>query len=91
MKTYRVLLLDDDRDYYILIKHILNQAQKNMYALDFVSTCDEASQRLAQSTYDIILIDYFLNHETGTEMLKKLDWETVAEHRQRSGLIQLKK
>ncbi len=67
----RILLIDDDRvDRMAVQRHI--KACALPFDLTQVGSCTEGAQRLAESTYDAVLLDYLLGDGTGLELLPQL-------------------
>ncbi len=59
-KRIGVLLIDDDPTEYEIIQYKLKKVESHDVAVDFVSTLDDGLQKLAERSYDIILIDNML-------------------------------
>jgi PAS domain S-box-containing protein len=72
MKTYKVLLVDDDEDDYILTKDIFNEIpQRERYKLSWINNYEEAINAMLKSHYDIYLVDYRLGKHTGIDLLNE--------------------
>ncbi|MBK0381957.1 response regulator [Pedobacter sp. SD-b] len=72
MKTYKVLLVDDDEDDYILTKDIFNEIpQRENYKLSWINNYEEAINAMLKSHYDIYLVDYRLGKHTGIDLLNE--------------------
>lgn len=69
-KPVNVLLVDDDKDDYVLTRDMLSEISNASYKLDWVTTYDEALAALNQSGHDICLLDYRLGQYTGLELLR---------------------
>ncbi len=80
----RVLLIDDDEDYYVLIRALLYDIVDQSYDLDWESAYDEALKALQQTAYDVCLLDYQLGGRNGLEIL-----EAVHESGDRTPMIML--
>src|SRR5512139_2169041 len=80
----RVLLVDDDEDYYVLTRALLSDVEDRTYELDWKVSYDEALAALQQATYDVCLLDYQLGGRNGLEVL-----EAVRERGDRTPLIML--
>ncbi len=65
----RVLLVDDDEDYYVLTRALLSDIEDQSYELDWKLTYDEALAALQQASYDVCLLDYQLGGRNGLEIL----------------------
>ncbi len=59
-KAIDVLLIDDDPTEYEIIQYKLKKVDSHDVAVDFVSTLDAGLEKLAERSYDIILIDNLL-------------------------------
>jgi signal transduction histidine kinase len=66
----RVLLIDDDEDYYILTRDLLREAGEREYRLTWASNYDDGLAALASNAHDVALLDYNLGAHTGLELLK---------------------
>jgi two-component system, sensor histidine kinase and response regulator len=67
--TVRVLLVDDDEEDYLIIKHLFGLMKTITCELEWVSTSDEASRRIADRDHDAYLIDYRIDGQTGLDIL----------------------
>ncbi len=67
----RVLLIDDDRDYYILIGHLLSKIKDSHYNLQWVSTFDASLDAIKYGEHDVVLLDYHLGSHSGVDILRK--------------------
>lgn len=65
-----VLLIDDDEDDYLIIKHVFSRIPETPYALSWCSSYHEAKKRIAAHEADIYLIDYRLGEYSGLDLLK---------------------
>ena len=72
LTVYRVLLIDDDEDDYIITRDYLAEAEQVVFQLNWVDTYEEglaAIQRKNQ--HDAYLLDYRLGNGNGLEFLKE--------------------
>jgi two-component system, cell cycle sensor histidine kinase and response regulator CckA len=67
----KVLLVDDDEDYYVLIRDWLNEAKDAKFQLAWVSTYSAAITEIVQQRHDIYLLDYRLGSRNGLELLRE--------------------
>lgn len=67
----KVLLVDDDEDYYLLIGDWLNEARDTNFQLEWVSTYSAAITAIAQQRHDVYLFDYHLGIRNGLELLRE--------------------
>lgn len=65
----RILLVDDDEDSIIIMRHELDSGR---YDIDWCANTDTARAMLASEEFDIILLDYRLGADDGLEFLKEL-------------------
>lgn len=69
-KEIAVLLVDDDEDDYLIVKHAISQIPDSPFRLDWCSSYEEAKQCIAEGVYDIYLIDYHLGEFNGLDLLR---------------------
>jgi signal transduction histidine kinase len=65
----QVLLVDDDQDYYILIRDSLSEVANQSYHLDWAPNYHRAVEFLTANRYDVCLLDYHLGEYTGIDVL----------------------
>jgi signal transduction histidine kinase len=68
-RPVRVLLVDDDRDDYLLTRDLLDEIPGNGYTLDWVSDYEAAVAALDRCDHDVALVDYLLGARTGLDLL----------------------
>lgn len=78
-KPITVLLIDDDEDDYLIIKHIFSRIPESPFELEWCSSYDSAKQRIDERAHDIYLIDFYLGEHNGLELLKYAKPQTRAE------------
>lgn len=69
-KPVNVLLVDDDHDDYLLMKHTFSKIENSPFILEWSSSFDEAKSLIDADTHDIYLIDYLLGEQTGLDLLR---------------------
>ena len=74
-RSFRVLMVDDDEDDYILTRSVLAEVDGSHYDMEWVSDLDAGFSNLDSGDYDIILMDYFFGGRTGVEIMR----EAIAE------------
>ncbi|MDH3228209.1 MAG: ATP-binding protein [Alphaproteobacteria bacterium] len=74
-RSFRVLMVDDDEDDYILTRSVLAEVEGSHYDLQWVSDLEAGFANLDSGDYDIILMDYYFGGRTGVEILR----EAIAE------------
>lgn len=67
-----ILLVDDDEDYHIIIRDLLSDSGPPGYRLDWAADFDSALARLAQTHFDLYLLDYQLGAHNGIELLRRI-------------------
>ncbi|NUO09934.1 MAG: EAL domain-containing protein [Candidatus Brocadia sp.] len=67
----RILLVDDDKDDYIIARDILSEIERVKYDLHWESTYKNALRVLSENQFDICLFDYRLGEKTGLELLRE--------------------
>jgi DNA-binding response OmpR family regulator len=68
---WRILLVDDDEDDYIITEDILSEIEEDSFDLDWVATYEAALEAMARNQHDLYLIDYHLGANNGLELLRK--------------------
>jgi PAS domain S-box-containing protein len=69
--TIRVLLIDDDRDDFYLIRDLLSQISLQRYELEWLADFDAALEALVRGPFDVCLLDYRLGPKSGFDLLKE--------------------
>lgn len=69
MRNLNILVVDDEEDIREMLLMVLENAGMNAMA---VATAEEAQQSLAQSTVDLLVLDWMLPGISGIEMAKRL-------------------
>lgn len=67
--TYRVLLIDDDEDDFLIVRSLLVGIPHVNFELDWVSDFAKAEQAIADAAHDVYLVDYRLGLHTGMDLL----------------------
>ena len=67
----RVLLVDDDRDDYLLTRELLEEIPGGGFQFDWVSTYDDGLEAIRRCEHDVYLIDYRLGAQTGLDLLRE--------------------
>jgi diguanylate cyclase (GGDEF)-like protein/PAS domain S-box-containing protein len=69
-REIRVLLVEDDEDDYVLTRDLLSDSRRTQFALDWVTSFDEAVGAIGKSQHDVYLVDYRLGEYDGLEVLR---------------------
>lgn len=71
MSLFRVLLIDDDEEDYILLKDLLREVRSNQYEIVWKSSYEKGRAALHGETFDVCLLDHRLGAHTGLELLRE--------------------
>ncbi|HEY4581048.1 MAG TPA: ATP-binding protein [Candidatus Acidoferrales bacterium] len=66
----RVLLVDDDEDYYVLTRGLLADVADEHYHLDWIATYQAGLQAILRGGYAVCLVDYHIGERTGLDLLR---------------------
>ncbi|MBX3443425.1 MAG: response regulator [Planctomyces sp.] len=66
----RILLIDDDRDDFILTRDVLAETLRVPHQLDWASTYEAGLEALRDRAHDVYLLDYRLGKRTGLDLLR---------------------
>jgi len=69
----RILLVDDDKDDYLIIKDLLFEALRPKPELVWVSQYEDAVEEIEQGSHQVYLIDYRLGEKSGLDLLSLFD------------------
>jgi two-component system phosphate regulon sensor histidine kinase PhoR len=69
--NFRILLIEDDEDDYLLIKSLLSEARSAIYHLDWARNYEQGLSSLCGAGYDACLLDYLLGARNGLELLRE--------------------
>jgi diguanylate cyclase (GGDEF)-like protein/PAS domain S-box-containing protein len=70
-REIRVLLVEDDEDDYVLTRGLLADSRRTRFALDWVTSYEEARAAIAAGQHDLYLVDYRLGEHDGLEILRE--------------------
>lgn len=68
MTDIKVLVVDDDRSYQILITHMLSRSEVN-YVVEYMPTYEAGLEAIKRKAHDVYLIDYDLGQKSGIQLL----------------------
>ncbi|MEJ2725362.1 MAG: response regulator, partial [Deltaproteobacteria bacterium] len=68
----RVLLVEDDKDDYVLFQDLLSEIPKWRFDLDWAPSYGAALQTSRDCSYDVCFLDYQLGEINGLELLREL-------------------
>lgn len=69
----RVLLVDDDEEDYLILKHHFATMQRSQNTLEWVNSSEEAIKVIKERRHDVYLIDYRLDLKTGLDILQEVN------------------
>ncbi len=69
---FKVLLVDDDEDDYIVTRDLLSEVVMSKYELEWVATYEAALEAMKRNNHDVYLLDYRLGERTGLELLREM-------------------
>lgn len=69
MQSIKILLIDDDKNYYTLIQKMLARDSRE-YALEWVASYELAKSIARKTQHDVYLVDYKLGEKNGLDLLR---------------------
>ena len=69
-RAVRALLIDDDREDYLLTKDLFGDVPGGRFTLDHAPTYEAGLDAVARGTHDVYLLDYLLGPHTGLDLLR---------------------
>ncbi len=69
-QAIRILLVEDDEDDYVIIRHLLSEIEGQTFQVDWVSTHQAAVNRAASNQHDVCLVDYLLGERNGIQLTR---------------------
>ncbi|MEX1193285.1 MAG: ATP-binding protein [Brumimicrobium sp.] len=70
--SLKVLIIEDDEDDYIIMKHFLSKIKTVDYDVYWCNDFDEAEQAILKDEHDIYLVDHFLGKGEGIEIIERI-------------------
>ena len=70
--TFRVLLIEDDEDDYVLVRKLLSEIGSTRYEIDWVQSYADALKGMTDGKHDVYLVDYRLGEHNGIEILEEI-------------------
>jgi len=67
----RVLLVDDEETFPILLRRLLSKVPGKAFAMDWVSSYESGLKALVENRHEVCLLDYRLGVRTGLELLRE--------------------
>ena len=73
----RVLLIEDDREDYLIMRDLIADIHGGGYTLDWVADFEVARETLRRREHEVGLVDYRLGARTGLELIRAVTQEGV--------------
>lgn len=70
LRPLRVLLVDDDRDDYLLTRELFADMKDRRYTLDWETDADAGLAAICRAEHDVYLLDYQLGRRNGLDVLR---------------------
>lgn len=70
-EAWKILLIEDDKDDYILTRDMLAEATQGQINLEWASSYERAQIYLKSNTYDVVLLDYNLGARNGLDFVRE--------------------
>ncbi len=67
-----VVVIDDDKEDFLLIQDLLNEVKDVEYSIEWISNSNSAIESIKSQQADIYLVDYRLDHRTGLDILDEI-------------------
>lgn len=77
MTTVKVLVVDDDPDFVLLIKDLLEDATRASFLVESASTISEGVCVVEKHPFDVVLLDYRLPDGDGIQFLEALEQKHI--------------
>ncbi len=70
-KLIKVLLIDDSKTAYLLIKNYFGEFNDKNFQLDWIDNFNQALSAVCENKYDIFLVDYWLGEKNGLDFIRQ--------------------
>lgn len=70
-KEIRILMIDDDKDDFMIVRDIIQDVVHHKYTIDWRPSYEEGLKSIAEKNHDVYLIDYRLGAKTGLDLVKR--------------------
>jgi signal transduction histidine kinase len=70
-KEIRILMIDDDKDDFMIVRDIIQDVVHHKYSIDWRPSYEEGLKSIAEKKHDVYLIDYRLGVKTGLDLVKR--------------------
>lgn len=68
---FRILLIDDDEDDYMLVKEMLSEVRSKGFDLEWAATYEAGLEAMVRCAHDAFLLDYRLGDRDGVELIRE--------------------
>ena len=68
---WKILVIDDDEDDFVLIKEMLREAKGRKFDLQWASSYEKGQKALRAHHYKAVLVDYDLGQQTGIDLIRE--------------------
>lgn len=70
-EPWRILLVEDDEDDYVLIREMLASARYENFQMEWAPTFDRGQSLIEKNDFDAIVVDYDLGAKTGVQFIQE--------------------
>lgn len=70
-KEIKILMIDDDKDDFMIVRDIIRDVVHHKYTIDWRPSYEEGLKSIAEKKHDVYLIDYRLGTKTGLDLIKR--------------------
>ncbi len=67
---FKILCVEDDQDYFLFLKLMVDEYSTDNVEMELATTAGEGIDKLASNRYDLCLLDYRLEEQTGLDVLR---------------------
>ncbi|MGC9965273.1 MAG: PAS domain S-box protein [Syntrophobacteraceae bacterium] len=71
-RYFRVLLIEDDEDDYMVLRDMLSEIGSTTFHLEWVKTYEAGVEGICRAEHDVYLLDYRLGAKDGVELLREV-------------------
>lgn len=72
-RLWKILLVEDDEEDYLLTREMLSEARGKKYNLDWVDSYEAGKEAILSSIYDAVLMDYQLGPASGLNLTREVN------------------
>lgn len=69
---WRLLLVEDDEDDYILFRSYVREIRSHSVTLDWAETAEDCLRAMKTKPFDLLIVDYHLGGLTGLEVVDRV-------------------